>query len=68
MMQAVGMWLAAVLVDLGSMRLALAVVGTDRQSPERQTICPTVSLNPILHVLVPILSYGGNTSCIRANA
>jgi hypothetical protein len=46
MMQAVGVWLAVVLVALGAMRLNLAVVVRDRQSPERQTICPTLSLTP----------------------
>jgi hypothetical protein len=46
MMQQVGVWLAAVLDALGGMRLNLAVVVRDRQSPERQAICPTLSITP----------------------
>lgn len=42
MMQAVGMWLASVLVPLGGMRLTLTIVVRDRHGPERQAFCPNL--------------------------
>lgn len=72
-MQAVGMWLASVLVPLGGMRLTLTIVVRDRHGPERQAFCPNLvpedfSPNPWPHglssiptssMLVPSLSFDG---------